>query len=285
MANITHHSELISVLTEFYTLLTSLGVVPADTVCLPDANTGTHPDGAINTDVAAAVGYAPEAIELMNALPYLAVDELRKSFQLLPSTYPVTYIGAGEGPLLAFRALMDETEMPPTALQLTSFDIHGIIFVYDTVTKLMTPWEPLHNPEEENGYFHVTGASPREVLSPIIDDYRKLKHLATPKGIDFSDPSYASSGGVPPKDLRPDEQRRWVASYAVWAATQKLRDIYLECGWDVDAIEQTTFSLDEYLSKREAYWREIVEPLIEVEKERSDALSPEENIAERSSTN
>ncbi|KAI3334160.1 hypothetical protein F4824DRAFT_490392 [Ustulina deusta] len=253
MANCTTHSELISTLRELYTLLSSLGAAPA--VYLPGPNTGTHPDGAINTASATAAGYAPETVQLMTALPYLTDASHEMFVQLLPSTYPITYLGENfdEGYFLGFRELLNDAEMLPTTLQLTRSEIYGT--------------KPFDNPEGEDGYSHVASASPREVLSPIMDDYRKLRYLATPQGVDYSDALFANSGGVRPDGWRPDEQQKWEAAYAVWEATQKLRDLYLECGWDVDAVEQRGFSLDEFLARREMYWRDVVEPLIEAERD------------------
>ncbi|KAJ8132430.1 hypothetical protein O1611_g1194 [Lasiodiplodia mahajangana] len=267
----TSHGELIGALSELYTLLLSLGAVSTDQVCLPDSSTGIHPDGALNTEAAEAAGYASETIGLMNLLPYLAVDRHEMFLELLPNTFPITYIGEDldEGYFLDRRELLNDAEMPSTALRLTRSEIYGTEFIYDIATKLLTPWKPIDNPDEVDDYSHVTGVPPREVLFPIIEDYRKLRYLATPRGVDFSPPDFANSRGVPPSGWSVEEQRRWKASYAVWDATQKLRDFYLECGWDVDAVEQKSFNLDEFLARRETYWREVVEPLLRTEEETS----------------
>ncbi|KAI0424815.1 hypothetical protein F5Y09DRAFT_323377 [Xylaria sp. FL1042] len=232
-----------------------------------NSNTGTHPDGAVNTEAATAAGYTPETVQLMAALPYLTLSEHEMSLQLLPSTYPVTYLGKdlNEGYFRSYRELLNDAEMPPTALQLTWSELYGVVFIYDTPAKLLRPWKPFDNPDEEDGYSHVAGASPREVLSPLINDYRKLRHLVTPGGPDFSGGLFADSGGMRPNGWREDEQKKWDTAYAVWQATQKLRDIYLECGWDVDATEQRDFNLEEYLARRDVYWRDVVEPPTEAE--------------------
>lgn len=132
------------------------------------------------------------------------------------------------------------------------------------------PWKPIDNPDEVNDYSHVAGASPREVLSPVMEDYRRLRYLATPRGVDFSPAEYSDSGGTPPPGWSTDERRRWKASYSVWEATQKLREFYLECGWDVDAVEQMNFRLDEFLAKRETYVRDVLEPLMRAEEETAE---------------
>ncbi|KAI4865393.1 hypothetical protein F4820DRAFT_420308 [Hypoxylon rubiginosum] len=272
MADNTHHSDLINVLREFYTLLSGLGAIPAEKIQLPDPDKGVHPDGAIDTDAASAAGFAPGTVRLMRALPYLAVDRHEMFFELLPSTFPITYVGADvdEGYFRDLRELLHDAEMPPTAMRLTRSEIYGTEFIYDAATKLMTPWKSTDNPDEVDDYSHVAGASPREVLLPVIESYRKLRYLATPRGVDFSPALYADSGGQPPRGWSADERRRWEASYAVWEATQKLRDFYLECGWDVDAVEQGGFRLGEFLAKRETYWREVVEPLLRAEEETAE---------------
>lgn len=34
--------------------------------------------------------------------------------------------------------------------------------------------------------------------------------------------------------------------------------MYLECGWDVEAEEQTTFRRDEFLEKRRSYLKDVL---------------------------
>jgi hypothetical protein len=36
--------------------------------------------------------------------------------------------------------------------------------------------------------------------------------------------------------------------------------IYLDCGWDVNAVEQTNFRRDEFLQKRHDYIKNVVKP-------------------------
>lgn len=49
----------------------------------------------------------------------------------------------------------------------------------------------------------------------------------------------------------------------MWEAMCGLADIYLECGWDVNAAEQTAFHSIEFTEKRSKNMSEIVEPLEE----------------------
>lgn len=57
-------------------------------------------------------------------------------------------------------------------------------------------------------------------------------------------------------------------------------DFYLECGWDVDAVEQTTFRREELVGKRERYWKDVVEPLEEAASRVGDERSWQ-NVKER----
>lgn len=131
----------------------------------------------------------------------------------------------------------------------------------------MVAWEPWENPVDVNDYSHVPALTPREILGPVIGSYRSLKYLATPRGVEFNPEGFVESGGVPPRDWGPEDRKKWQNSYNVWEATQRLRDLFLECGWNVEAGEQTTFRRNEFMEKRDRYWREVVEPLIIIEEE------------------
>jgi hypothetical protein len=61
----------------------------------------------------------------------------------------------------------------------------------------------------------------------------------------------------------------WEAQYAVWRAVRRIKDLYIQCDWDLEkpVRGQGNFRRDEFLQKREVYWRETVEPLIQEEEE------------------
>lgn len=59
------------------------------------------------------------------------------------------------------------------------------------------------------------------------------------------------------------------ADHKLWEALCKLADIYLECGWDVDAVVQTGFRRAEFIEKRTKYFDEVVKPLDEEESKAS----------------
>lgn len=107
----------------------------------------------------------------------------------------------------------------------------------------------------------------------MIDHYRRLDYLATPAGeLDFSSPLFADAPldpvtgeAQPPTDWDADDATRWRAQYALWRATRGIKDIYLECGWDIESREQSDFRRDEFLRKRAEYWADVVEPLAQAE--------------------
>lgn len=85
------HSELISVLTELYTLLDTLSAVPGTSICLPPSDTGVHPPCDFDAEAARAAGFSDEAVRVMSLIPYAAyVHELE------PSTEPMHYLGQSD---------------------------------------------------------------------------------------------------------------------------------------------------------------------------------------------
>ncbi|KUI66078.1 hypothetical protein VM1G_02485 [Cytospora mali] len=283
------HTELIDALTELYTLLDTLGALPpADADSDSDSATPTvnvflppHPPGLINTEAAVAAGFAPEAVSVMSAIPFLAGDYTYthgSGFELMPSTYAWSYLGGDldEGDFESRRELLHDELMPPTALKLTQSDVYGVEWIYDVGTGLLTPWKPFdHGLSDTNDYSHVAPLPPRQVIGPLIDHYRRHDYLATPSGqVDFSSPLFAAAPldpvtgeAQPPKDWNPVDATKWRAQYAVWRATRGIKDLYLECGWDVEAREQHGFRRDEFLRKRAVYYAETVEPLVQAEAE------------------
>lgn len=137
------HVELVEALTELYTLLDTLGALPAVN---PDSNGDVnvrlppHPAGSLNVQAAAAGGYADGVVSLMSALPFLADEHAYKhgsGYQLMPSTYCVSYLGEDidEGEFEWRREMLDDLLMPPTALKLTQSDVYGVEWIYDVATR------------------------------------------------------------------------------------------------------------------------------------------------------
>jgi hypothetical protein len=143
----SRHAELIDSLQELYTLIGTLGAFPTleneavDAVQLPP-----HEPGALNAAAASEAGYAPDAVELMGALPYLTVaGDDYADFELLPSTRPSTYLGedrdAGHFEWMREMDVNDDA-MSATALRLTRSNVYGVVWVYDVETCELVPFFP-----------------------------------------------------------------------------------------------------------------------------------------------
>lgn len=108
----------------------------------------------------------------------------------------------------------------------------------------MTPWQPVNDsePDDVYDYFHVPTAPPREALSELINDYARLNYLGIPEWNNFNFEMFSESDGRTPEDWNERESPIWLAQYDVWARTRKLKDLYIECGWNVIAVvPQPTF--------------------------------------------
>lgn len=127
----------------------------------------------------------------------------------------------------------------------------------------MRAWVPFDDPEDEDHWQQITPELPSEVFAPWIKHYRSLEYLVLPSHIDwdFEGNMYDRS---PPDDREGAWKGLWIADREVWKAERRVRDIYLECGWDVNAQgEQTGFRREEFLERRNAYWDSFVAPLEE----------------------
>lgn len=127
------HSELVAVLTEFYTLLDDLAILEPDSVTWPSPETGLHPPGLINDTSAGGAVYYPEAINMMHALPILE----NAGLEIAPSTRVISYTGVETdvAAFLDYRVMLGDEEnlMPGSAVQLSWGDsIYGIHFICDT---------------------------------------------------------------------------------------------------------------------------------------------------------
>lgn len=76
----------------------------------------------------------------------------------------------------------------------------------------------------------------------------------------------------PPDHYSPGWKTQWWAARAVEQALWKLKDMYLECGWDVKSQTQDKFDRDRFIQMRTQYMDEVVRPLEETENKISEAL-------------
>ncbi|RMX98020.1 hypothetical protein D0868_10331 [Hortaea werneckii] len=256
------HWEIVDVLTELYVLLDTLAAVPPSLLRLPPAETGTHPVDVFNAEAAKAAGFSSEAVKVLSALPYL--DDI---VLIAPSTTTMNYYGQGRDTSLfeEDRELVyDERLAPPSVIQLTASEGgYGCIYIYDAETRKMFPWTPMYegssaadNEEDDSDrpdYLHVEPRSPREALQPLIDKFRRLQYINMPLSGDtnhllFEDTLDIGVSNTPTKE----ELQRYVGKdyYRRWQVSRELKEIYLDCGWKVDAVEQLEFRRDEFLERR-----------------------------------
>jgi hypothetical protein len=123
----TAHHEVISVLTELYTLLDTLAAIPPNTLRLPPTDTGIHP--TFSADAASEGGYSLEAVEALSALPYVYGGAI-----IGPSTSTHYFLRTKDSEdFEQDREMMyDDNLAPPSAIQLTDSEGgYGCIYVYD----------------------------------------------------------------------------------------------------------------------------------------------------------
>lgn len=116
---------------------------------------------------------------------------------------------------------------------------------------VVVEWEPFNDPEDSSGYLHIASRPPSEVL--VLGSGQQFRT-------------------VPLDSYTEGEKKVWLAQYEVWKASRKLKDIYLECGWDVNSQDQEGYRRDEFLGKRNRYWEEVVQPLHEMESQLIDRV-------------
>ncbi|KAK4891595.1 hypothetical protein LTR27_009764 [Elasticomyces elasticus] len=288
----SNHNELITVLTELYTLLVSLAAISDTQLFLPSPETGLHAPGDINTTSALAAGYDAETVALMCALPYvgeIGQQGYASDIELLSNAYTLNYLGADRD-VMGFkgdREMLDDGKtievMPSRALAITwSEGRDGLEFIYDLNTRLVTPWRPFDTPVGVNNYFGIPAISPREAFGPIVEDYRKLKHIGTGDLMDWDDEETYMSGGIAPvgQGYTARDALWYGARYREYIAVHGLKDLYLECGWDVDAVNQTRFRRAEFVEKRQKYWEDVVEVVIKQnEIERDEAMASDREVS------
>ena len=123
----------------------------------------------------------------------------------------------------------------------------------------MYPWN--YNDYEDDNYFQVPPLTPRKAFQPVIDNFRNLNWLTIGdwRGIQTKWPWNDF-----PEDWPESDRPSYEADYDVWKAIRGLKDIYIDCGWNVDAIEQTNFRREEFIEKQKRHIEDVVWPLDDV---------------------
>lgn len=117
--------------------------------------------------------------------------------------------------------------------------------------------------------------SPREALQPLLNKFRSLDYINRPPWAGTDHESVYEEWAFPPPvrtDIRDDHAfENQVRARDKFLAKRQLKDLYLECGWDVNAILQPEFRRDEFLEKRRRHLDTIYVHLLE-ESERCRGL-------------
>jgi uncharacterized membrane protein YccC len=59
----------------------------------------------------------------------------------------------------------------------------------------------------------------------------------------------------------------------VWKAIRGLEDIYVDCGWNINTVDQSTFRRDQFIGRRKRYVETVVAPLEEIHRRASEERS------------
>jgi hypothetical protein len=110
-------------------------------------------------------------------------------------------------------------------------------------------------------YFEAPPLSPRGAFQPLIDGFRSLNWLVTEtSGWLHTDWPWTEF----PEDWPESHRKEYETDYDAWKAVRGLVDIYLENGWNVNAVDQSAFRREEFIGRRKQYMETIVVPLEEV---------------------
>lgn len=257
------HGELASVLTGLYTLLDTLAAIPDNANILLPSDSGIYPADISDTNAARQAGFSDEAVHALSIVPYLEDGTLG------PRTFPQSYSGPDADPkeLRRLRQMFydEENLTPPSAMQLTfSEGGHGVVYVYDS-DQSTNP----HGTAFSERLFANNRSRSNLILQPTLATIsmyrqnplaklcnRQLTVSAASAGwtclcMKSRTMSWSKMYSTEAKNLQTlammssgklnDHERR------LWEAQRGLKDVYLECGWDVEAEEQTTFRRDEFL--------------------------------------
>ncbi|PSR77530.1 hypothetical protein BD289DRAFT_456627 [Coniella lustricola] len=259
------HAEIIQKLGEFYTLLAQLGSFEPSLVQIPSPDA----PAPIRRTAALGAGYTEEVVNLMEQLPYISKGPNIWDPEIFGSTEPIDYTKCeNENAFRTWREYDDGQDqededgnpdlIPGSLVKLTEIHLYGITLLYDTQTCLLIPWQPFENPDDTIGYAHVPAKRPSEVLNPWIEGYRTFNFMHTPQGNLWDTERLRPD---PPEHLGPKAQAKWWATRAVDEALFKLKDVYLECGWNMTSPVQHTFDRAKFIEMRKQYIDEVVLPL------------------------
>ena len=130
----------------------------------------------------------------------------------------------------------------------------------------MYVWNPIN--DDHDDYLHIQPVSPRHAFQPLLDDFRGLHRLTLPDHqFITTNPKYEST--------QHETTALCEAEAKMWQAMCGLADLYLECGWDVNAVTQTSFRSSQFIETRTEYVQDVIEPLeAELTKATEDVRKP-----------
>lgn len=162
--------------------------------------------------------------------------------------------------------------------------------ILELVTRFEGMWhhEEGYDPVSYSDVAHYPAKPPSEAFRPLIEHYRKLDYIGIPwDNFGRVEHRYETNSSYSPhgREGPPDWQRHTSqnvrrvhrAGYDIWAAIRKIKGIYIDCGWNVDAVEQSQFRREEFIERRARHWTEVVEPLSFVEELLRDDIVREEH--------
>jgi hypothetical protein len=119
-------------------------------------------------------------------------------------------------------------------------------------------WNPINDGSGDGlNYFHLRPVSPRQAFQPLIDSFRGLRRVAAaPEAT-----SVGTDEDSGPQASQFQNAGHYEAGRRVWKAVCSIADLYVECGWDVNAEVQMDFRSGEFIEKRAKYVGEVVQPL------------------------
>ncbi|KAL6237123.1 hypothetical protein BDW75DRAFT_204737 [Aspergillus navahoensis] len=247
------HAPLISSLTTLYTLLVDLHYIPSSALIIPSP---CHPRNSINRIAATQNGFSEAAVDLAYQIPYITDDSYRLNYETRPLCYLARLPEAGEaqGQEKNDRELQDgegedewEFARDPTfqerddlwtgcdVLVLTRGDLYGRELIYDLEKKTITEWQHFDPPE-----WPQLPALP--MASPQNPLYAWIRNLLTLQNVPLDDdiliPHKPEEYGYPGENAGEEELAQFRARFENGERERNgLRDVYVECGWKTDTIE------------------------------------------------
>jgi hypothetical protein len=123
-----------------------------------------------------------------------------------------------------------------------------------TLPGVVYPWTP-QDEDDDTEYYDVPAKSPRETFQPLIDKYRSLQYISRPTNAEEGEFQLFIDEwqfGLP--DHAPDEARELLEGlHTDWQLSRGLEEIYFECGWRTDQVDQSAFRREEFLEKRQQH--------------------------------